>query len=199
MRTWSDETTVASHESLTLRAEFDHDARHRGDVAWTFAAYENPVGERLWHATASATTPTALVCALLDSLAGADPWSSYAFGVASHPADTTAALLEAGWALHDSTVVWQAPDASASFAFSPYDAEHPHSALPAWMAYGGTDPNYPAWAIHLSPATPPDVLGALAFELAANASLAEPRPSRSPQATRPATPASAQRRSASRP
>ncbi|KJY46711.1 DUF317 domain-containing protein [Streptomyces sp. A1547] len=64
-RTWSDETTIANHESLTLRAEFDHDARHRTDVAWTFAAYENPVGERLWHATASATTPTELVPALL--------------------------------------------------------------------------------------------------------------------------------------
>ncbi|MFJ7779295.1 hypothetical protein [Streptomyces yangpuensis] len=47
-RTWSDETTITAHESLTARAEFDHEARHRTDVAWTIAGYDRPVGERLW-------------------------------------------------------------------------------------------------------------------------------------------------------
>ncbi|MFD6115155.1 hypothetical protein ACFWG0_34370 [Streptomyces yangpuensis] len=61
---------------------------------------------------------------------------------------------------------------------------------PQIPSYGGTDPNHPAWAIHLSPATPPDVLGALAFELAANAATPETRPS-STQAARPAAPAPA--------
>ncbi|MFB7032010.1 MULTISPECIES: hypothetical protein [unclassified Streptomyces] len=46
-RTWSDETTVACHESLTVRAEFDHEARHRTDIARTIAEYDGPVGQRL--------------------------------------------------------------------------------------------------------------------------------------------------------
>ncbi|RSO06811.1 hypothetical protein DMH15_41900, partial [Streptomyces sp. WAC 06725] len=59
-RTWSDETTVAAHESLTRRAQFTHEAAPK-DTAWAFAAYDSPVGERLWHATATARTPAALV------------------------------------------------------------------------------------------------------------------------------------------
>lgn len=57
-RTWSDETTIVSHESLTSRAEFDHEARHRTDTAWTFAEYDGPVGERLWRATVTVGTPS---------------------------------------------------------------------------------------------------------------------------------------------
>ncbi|MER7467316.1 hypothetical protein [Streptomyces sp. NPDC097981] len=32
-RTGDGDTTIASHESLTVRAEFDHEARHRTDAA----------------------------------------------------------------------------------------------------------------------------------------------------------------------
>lgn len=43
------------------------------DVAqWKIAAYESPVGERLWHATATDTVPVAIVRALLESLDSAD-------------------------------------------------------------------------------------------------------------------------------
>ncbi|MFI7356079.1 DUF317 domain-containing protein [Streptomyces avidinii] len=180
-RTWSDGTTIANHESLTLRAEFDHDARHRSDIAWTIAAYESPVGERLWHATAGPTTPALLVRALLESLTTTDPWDQPA----------TEDLDEAGWSQTASTrqVYWQAPNGSASLEHDPYAAKHPHSGLPEWTAYGGTDRNRPVWAIQLSPATPPDVLGALAFELASGGTRppAAPLPAR-PQASL-ATPA----------
>ncbi|MEU9007785.1 DUF317 domain-containing protein, partial [Streptomyces sp. NPDC048551] len=78
-------------------------------------------------------------------------------------------------------VNWQAPDGSARFDHDPYAAKHPHSGLPAWTASGGADLNRPAWTIHLSSATPPDILGALAFELASASS----RPAATPPPVRP--------------
>ncbi|MFI1652743.1 DUF317 domain-containing protein [Streptomyces avidinii] len=137
--------------------QFDHDATG-ADPARTVASYASPVGERLWHATASPTTPTLLVRALLESLTVNDPWDQ----------TPTQNLTEAGWSQTTSTrqVYWQAPDGSVRFEHDPYAAKHPHSGLPAWIASGGTNLNRPAWAIHLSSATPPDILGALAFELA---------------------------------
>ncbi|MCX4776898.1 DUF317 domain-containing protein [Streptomyces sp. NBC_01264] len=68
-----DETTIASHESLTLRVEFLHDAAH-GDSLWTIAAYESPVGERHWHATATPATPVEIMRVLLNSLSTEDSW-----------------------------------------------------------------------------------------------------------------------------
>ncbi|OKH99033.1 hypothetical protein A6A06_25915 [Streptomyces sp. CB02923] len=65
-RTWSDETTLASHESLTLRAEFVHEA-DPDDTAWTIAGYDSPAGDRLWYATATARTPTATIRTFLDA------------------------------------------------------------------------------------------------------------------------------------
>ncbi|MDX2681474.1 hypothetical protein [Streptomyces soliscabiei] len=46
-RTWYDNTTIANHESLTLRILFDHEAGPR-NATWTLAAYESPVSERMW-------------------------------------------------------------------------------------------------------------------------------------------------------
>ncbi|MCX5301913.1 MULTISPECIES: DUF317 domain-containing protein [Streptomyces] len=63
-----DETTIASHESLSVRVEFDHEARHRTDVAWTIAEYDGSVGERLWHATLTAGTPVPLIHTILQHL-----------------------------------------------------------------------------------------------------------------------------------
>ncbi|WP_053627904.1 DUF317 domain-containing protein [Streptomyces sp. XY511] len=67
-RTWSDETTIAMHESLSIRAEFDHEARHRTDIAWTIAGYDGPVGELLWRATLTADTPIPLLQAITGHL-----------------------------------------------------------------------------------------------------------------------------------
>lgn len=50
-RTWEDHTTVATHESLTLRILFDHEAAPPGDPRWTIAAYESPVSEGMWYTT----------------------------------------------------------------------------------------------------------------------------------------------------
>ncbi|MEE4544046.1 DUF317 domain-containing protein [Streptomyces sp. V4-01] len=61
-----DETTTASHESLLMRVDFVHEPEH-GEPRWTVAAYESQVGERLWHGTATASTPAEMVATLLDT------------------------------------------------------------------------------------------------------------------------------------
>ncbi|MGW2853347.1 DUF317 domain-containing protein, partial [Streptomyces sp. NPDC001215] len=53
-RTWDDITTHAFHEDHTLRIERVHEA-HPRETAWTVAAYETPVSDRLWHLTATGT------------------------------------------------------------------------------------------------------------------------------------------------
>ncbi|MET9958128.1 DUF317 domain-containing protein [Streptomyces sp. NPDC006326] len=147
-RTWSDETTIASHESLTVRAEFDHEARHRTDTAWTIAEYDGPVGERLWRATITAGTPVPFIRAITDHLD--DPLSA-------EPAEPHVPLHEAGWAAasHPARTTWQAPDRSLTF-------EHqPHAVGDRWTVFGGDDANRPAWSIRLSPGVPQALLAQL--------------------------------------
>lgn len=55
-RAWSDETTHAIHESQSLRIERVHEAPDH-ETAWTVAAYENPVSDRMWILTATGGTP----------------------------------------------------------------------------------------------------------------------------------------------
>ncbi|GGU41532.1 DUF317 domain-containing protein [Streptomyces violascens] len=111
-RTWSDETTHAVHESLTLRAEFVHEA-DPDDIVWTIAAYESPVGERRWHATATATTPVAIMCILLDPLASGDAAQTAVGSQVSEKTITQATqpLTDAGWehTVDGRWVRWHAP------------------------------------------------------------------------------------------
>ncbi|WP_369015708.1 DUF317 domain-containing protein [Streptomyces gottesmaniae] len=44
------------HESQTLRIERVHEA-HPRETAYTVAAYETPVSDRMWHLTATGATP----------------------------------------------------------------------------------------------------------------------------------------------
>ncbi|MFC9581596.1 DUF317 domain-containing protein [Streptomyces yangpuensis] len=144
-RTWSDETTIASHESFTVRAEFDHEARHCTDTAWTIAEYDGPVGERLWWATITAGTPVPLIHAITDHLDVPLPVDA---------AEPHTPLEEAGWsaASHPARTTWQAPNRSVVFEYTP------HSADDRWTAFGGDDPNRPAWAIRFSAGVPHDLL-----------------------------------------
>ncbi|MFB7257916.1 DUF317 domain-containing protein [Streptomyces nojiriensis] len=147
-RTWSDETTIASHESLASRVEFDHEARHRTDTAWTFAEYDGPVGERLWSATVTVGTPVALIHAMLSHL------DAPVFAGATEP---HSALQDAGWhpASHPARTTWQAPNRSMTF-------EHAlRSDDERWALYGGDDLNEIAWSIRLSPGVPHDLLARL--------------------------------------
>ncbi|MFJ7164041.1 DUF317 domain-containing protein [Streptomyces globosus] len=144
-----DETTIASHESLTVRVEFDHEARHRTDIAWTIAEYDGPVGGRLWHATITAGTPVPLIRAMLQHL-DAPPLAT-----AGHPDDV---LHDAAWhpASHPARTTWAAPDRSIAFESTP------HAVADRWTLYGGEDLNRAAWTIRLSASVPHDLLAQLA-------------------------------------
>ncbi|WP_331452148.1 DUF317 domain-containing protein [Streptomyces sp. SS162] len=144
-----DETTIASHESLTLRVEFDHEARHRSDVAWTVAEYDGPVGERLWHATLSAGTPVPLILAILQYL-DAPPLTT-----AGRPEEV---LHAAAWqpARHLGRTTWTTPDRTIAFESSP------HAVADRWMLYGGEDLDRAAWTIRLSSGVPHNLVAQLA-------------------------------------
>ncbi|KUH38592.1 MULTISPECIES: DUF317 domain-containing protein [Streptomyces] len=144
-----DETTIASHESLTVRVEFDHEARHRTDVAWTIAEYDGPVGERLWHATITVGTPVPLIRTMLQYL-DAPPLVT-----AGDPNDV---LHSAAWhpASHPARTTWTAPDRTIVFESTP------HATPDRWMLYGGDNLDRAAWPICLSAGAPTDLLAQLA-------------------------------------
>ncbi|MBA2950243.1 DUF317 domain-containing protein [Streptomyces himalayensis] len=169
-RTWSDDTTHAVHESLVLRAEFVHEAAP-DDTQWKIAAYESPVGERLWHATASTTVPVEIMRVLLDSLASADAAQIAAGSKVSEAAigEATRPLADAGWehAIDGRWIRWQAPgDHAVGVHFDAFAAHAPHSGLPAWTVWGGGDADTPRWALHFSPHAAASVLQDVAFEVA---------------------------------
>lgn len=172
-----DETTIASHESLTVRAEFDHEARHRTDVAWTIAEYDGPVGERLWHATLTAGTPVPLIHTILQHL-DAPPLTT-----AGHPYNV---LHDAAWhpASHPARTTWTAPDRSIVFESTP------HGVADRWMLYGRQDLDRAAWTIRLSASVPHDLLAQLAetaADLYPSPTRPTPRPLPAPTRGLPAT------------
>ncbi|MEV6730753.1 DUF317 domain-containing protein [Streptomyces sp. NPDC051364] len=164
-----DETTVASHESLTLRVEFLHEALH-GDDAWTIAAYESPVGERLWHATATPTTPVEIMRVLLDSLSTEDscgqgnhtPVKEEDLAEASRPLDGAGWPLKVGARLIDWTA--PTPDSAAGLRFDTLVKQG--SVLLAWTVWGGNTADSPTWAIRLSPHARTALIQDITFELA---------------------------------
>ncbi|MFF8958603.1 DUF317 domain-containing protein [Streptomyces sp. NPDC014894] len=209
-RPW-DETTVASHESLTLRAEFVHEAGPR-DTAWTVAAYESPVGERIWHATATATTPVEIMRTLLDSLAAEHAWGRGPDSKITEKtlAEATRPLADTGWPQNTDgrCMTWTTPtDEPAGLRFDAFAAQRPNGTLPTWTLWGGNTADQPTWAIHLSAHAPAPLLQDLTFELSqgqGNRRLRNPDPPRSTppttgpslhhQAVAPGPPAAARKR-----
>ncbi|MFF9016563.1 DUF317 domain-containing protein [Streptomyces sp. NPDC014870] len=152
-----DDTTIASHESLTVRAEFDHEARHRTDTAWKIAQYNGPVGERLWHATLTVGTPIPLIRELLEHLDAPDP------ARAEEPHEP---LRAAGWR-HPAWTTCRAPNRTIAL-------DHvPHATADRWGLYGGEDLDRATWAVRLSASVGHDILTQLAGTAAA---LAGPLP-----------------------
>ncbi|AWZ07121.1 MULTISPECIES: DUF317 domain-containing protein [unclassified Streptomyces] len=163
-----DETTIASHESLTLRVEFLHEATH-GDSAWTIAAYESPVGERLWHATATPATPVEIMRALLNSLSTEDSWGQGPGAPVKEEdlAHASRPLEDTGWPLKVGSrlIEWTAPTAErAGLRFDTLVKQG--DVLPAWTIWGGNTADNPSWAIHLSTHAPAALIQDVAFELA---------------------------------
>ncbi|MFK4067027.1 DUF317 domain-containing protein [Streptomyces sp. NPDC029674] len=163
-RTWEDSTTVANHESLTLRAIFDHDAEGH-ETKWTFAAHETPVSDRLWRGTATASTPTAIVSALLDAIATENAWHSGLSPTAPETGITeaTVPLTDAEWkhTINGRYITWEAPGPQeGSVQFDAFAAQKADSSLPTWTIWGGHAVHQPTWALHLSAKTPTPLVAA---------------------------------------
>lgn len=190
-RTWSDETTHAVHESLALRVEFVHEAGP-DDAQWKVAAYESPIGERLWHATATATTPVEIMDVLLDSLAAGDAVQTAVGSQVSEKTITTATqpLVDAGWkhTVDGRWIRWHSPDEhAAGVQFDAFAAERRNSPLPAWTVWGGATVHRPIWALHFSAHASATVLQGLSFGLANG--LAQSPSTAPPRQTQLTTPA----------
>ncbi|MCX4884672.1 DUF317 domain-containing protein [Streptomyces sp. NBC_00847] len=118
-----------------MRAEFVHEA-DPDDAQWKIAAYESPVGERVWHATATTTVPVEIMRVPLDSLASADAAQIAAGSQVSEATigEATRPLADAGWE-HTVDSRWirrQAPgDDPAGVQFDAFDAHCHRGALPA--------------------------------------------------------------------
>ncbi|MEU3328739.1 MULTISPECIES: DUF317 domain-containing protein [Streptomyces] len=132
------------------------------------AEYTSPVGERLWHATATATTPPQLLDTLLTSLADSDTPAPDSALTAKAVAVTIRALGDTDWtpAVDDRRMRWSAPGNSGGVEFDAHAAQSPTRPIPTWTTWGGEDINQPRWAVHLSADTPPRILQELSLELA---------------------------------
>ncbi|MGW4289681.1 DUF317 domain-containing protein [Streptomyces sp. NPDC004673] len=172
-RTWDDNHTHAFREDHTLRIERVHESGPR-QTAWTVAAYDTPVSDRLWHLTASGATPAPLIQTLLLSLGGdvgdspvGDPVPQKAVKEATRP------LADAGWQQSDwaywrhwQTTVEAGMHAGVRFDTAAAQRSDNHDTLPAWTLWAGPSPDQHTWTITASSHTPTGLLADLAEELA---------------------------------
>ncbi|MFJ6898112.1 DUF317 domain-containing protein [Streptomyces hokutonensis] len=168
-RTWSDHTTHVIHEDQTLRIERVHEAGPR-DTAWTVAAYETPVSERMWHLAATGATPAPVLQTLLTHLADGDG-SEIAFGSPITDKTVTTAtkpLTDAGWThtVDGRWIRWTNSSEDAGVQFDAFAAQNPDSPLDTWTVWAGPDVNNATWAIRASVYSPAALLADLAEELA---------------------------------
>lgn len=182
-RTWSDDTTHAIHESQTLRIERVHETPAH-ETAWTVAAYETPVSDRMWHLTATGATPAPVLQNLLIHLADGDGWDT----VISAPVDektvtaATQPLSDAGWkhTVDGRWIRWTSPDGHAGVHFDAFAAQHPNQNLATWTIWAGSSPaqGRPTWLITASPHTPSPLLAGLAEALAQENGTRQPQQGR---------------------
>ncbi|MEV7395235.1 DUF317 domain-containing protein [Streptomyces sp. NPDC091215] len=166
--TWDDNTTVATHESLTLRILFDHQAGPR-DATWEIAAYETPVSERMWNMTVTPTTPDPVLTAVLTALASGEAWDT-ALGspvTSKHITQATRPLTEVGWAssVEGRWLRWRNDAGDAGVQFDAFAAQNPNAPLHTWTLWAGPSIDHPTWSIHASAYTPAALLADLSGEL----------------------------------
>ncbi|MFJ2297114.1 DUF317 domain-containing protein [Streptomyces sp. NPDC087894] len=152
-----------------MRAEFVHEAAP-DDAQWKIAAYESPVGERLWHATATATVPVQIICALLDSLGSGDATKIAAGSPVSEEtiSEATRPLADAGWehTIDGRRIRWQAPGGRhVGVQFDAFAAQAHPCTQAAWTFWGG-NVGSPKWALRFSPHAAASVLQSVVFEVA---------------------------------
>ncbi|QEV04982.1 DUF317 domain-containing protein [Streptomyces prasinus] len=203
-RTWSDDTTHAIHESQTLRIERVHETPAH-ETAWTVAAYETPVSDRMWVLTATGATPAPVLQDLLIHLADGDGWDTVIGGPVDEKMVTAATqpLTEAGWkhTLNGHGIRWTSPDGDAGVQFDPLTAQYPQNPA-TWTIWAGPGPDRPTWAITASPHTPSSLLTALSETLAHQTCTRQAQPGREHRSrladSAPAAPAVTAGRPASR-
>ncbi|MFB7630535.1 DUF317 domain-containing protein [Streptomyces sp. NPDC056149] len=167
-RTWSGELTYITHESQTLRIEHD-DSAPATETAWTIAAYDTPVSDRMWHLTATAATPTHVLQDLLHDLADGHGWDT-AVGQCLDEASviaTTQPATDAGWkhTVEGRWMHWTTPNAEAGVQFDTFAAQRPNGILPTWLLWAGPTIEQPTWEIAASTHTPTTLLANLAETL----------------------------------
>ncbi|WP_432012612.1 DUF317 domain-containing protein [Streptomyces cucumeris] len=168
-RTWSDATTHAIHESQTLRIERIHETPAH-ETAWTVAAYETPVSDRVWVLTATSATPAPVLNRLLEHLAdGLDTAISPRVSEKMVTA-ATQPLSDAGWnhTVDGRWIRWTSPAGDAGVQFDAFSAQHPSQNIATWTIWADRSPDQgrPAWAITASPHTPAPLLADLSHTLA---------------------------------
>ncbi|MFF3849650.1 DUF317 domain-containing protein [Streptomyces sp. NPDC002328] len=168
-RTWDDNTTVATHESLTLRILFDHDAGPQ-DARWTIAAYETPVSERMWHMTITPATPAPVLNTLLKALAATDVKET---ALGSPVTDrnvhhATRPLTDAGWTptVDGRRIRWHTRQGDVGAQFDAFAANNPLTPLNTWTIWAGPGTDHPTWTLHASAYTPTELLTHLTGEIA---------------------------------
>jgi hypothetical protein len=168
-RTWSDDTTHAIHESQTLRIERVHEA-HPRETAWTVAAYESPVSERMWHLSATASTPAPLLQTLLHHLAEGDGWTTAIGGPVNEKTVTAATkpLTDAGWkhTVDGRWIRWINLTGDAGVQFDAFAAQKANSPLATWSVWAGPSIDQPTWTLTASPHTPNSLLADLTEAIA---------------------------------
>ncbi|TLQ42591.1 DUF317 domain-containing protein [Streptomyces marianii] len=168
-RTWSDDTTHAIHESQTLRIERVHEA-HPRETAWTVAAYESPVSERMWHLTATASTPAPLLQTLLKHLAEGDGWDTAIGGPINEKtvAAATKPLTDAGWehTVDGRWIRWTNLTGDAGVQFDAFAAQKANSPLATWTVWAGPSIDQPTWTVTASPHAPTSLLADLTETIA---------------------------------
>ncbi|MCP9213068.1 DUF317 domain-containing protein [Streptomyces cucumeris] len=204
-RTWSDDTTHAIHESQTLRIERIHETPAH-ETAWTVAAYETPVSDRMWHLTATGATPAPVLQDLLIHLADADGWDT----AIDTPVDdrtvaaATQPLSDAGWkhTVDGRWIRWTSPDGAAGVQFEAFTAQHPSQNLVTWTIWAGPGPDRATWTITASLHTPSSLLTGLSETLAHQTCMHEVQPGREHRTrlanSAPAAPAATASRPSSR-
>ncbi|MFD5256820.1 DUF317 domain-containing protein [Streptomyces bobili] len=201
-RTWSDETTHAIHESQTLRIERVHETPAH-ETAWTVAAYETPVSDRMWVLTTTGATPAPVLQNLLIHLADGDGWDTVISTLVDEKTVTAATqpLSDAGWkhTVNGRRILWTSPGGDAGVQFDAFAAQHANQNLATWTIWAGPDSNRPTWAITASQHTPSPLLADLSETLAHETGTRQTQPGREQRTSLATSVSAAPAVSASRP
>nr|WP_301650538.1 DUF317 domain-containing protein [Streptomyces arenae] len=140
------------------------------ETAWTVAAYETPVSERMWVLTATGATPAPVLEKLLRHLADGDGWDTAVGKPVDEKMVTAAArpLSDVGWkhTTDGRWIRWASPDGEAGVQFDAVTAQHSSHNLSTWTVWAGLKIDQPTWAVTASPNTPSSLLFDLTETLA---------------------------------